>query len=95
MGLSEAFLTRGDSLFIYTSPDMINGKTLLVVSPWLLFCIEALIVSAFFVLLSIRLVRPVRYKKAASTSEAAVNKIAERLFRRIVRKRRLLIVSRL
>ncbi len=65
MGISEAFLSRGDSLFIYTSTQMINGKTLLVVSPWLLFCIEAFIVSAILVLLSIRLVRPVRYKKAA------------------------------
>lgn len=63
MGLSEAFLSRGDSLFIYTSTQMLNGKTLLVMSPWLLFCIEAFIMSVILVLLSIRLVRPIRYKK--------------------------------
>lgn len=73
MGLSEAFLSRGDSLFIYTSTQMLNGKTLLVVSPWLLFCIEAFIVSALFVLLSIRLVRPVRYKKATRSQTYAPN----------------------
>lgn len=66
MSLSEAFLLRGDSLFIYTSTQMINGKTMLVVSPWLVFCLEALLLSGILVLFSIRLVRPVRYKKVAS-----------------------------
>jgi hypothetical protein len=68
MSLSEAFLTKGDPLFIYTTTDLLNGHTLLVVSPWLLFCIEALVISAVLVLLSIRNVQPVHYKKVAFTA---------------------------
>lgn len=62
MGLSEGFLSNGDPLFIYTNTTIANGKTMLVVSPWLLFCIEALLVSVVLILLSIRNVQPVRYK---------------------------------
>lgn len=61
MGLSEAFLMNGDSLFIYTNNTYLNGHNLLVVSPWLVFCIEALILSAIFILISIRAVQPVHY----------------------------------
>jgi ABC-type transport system involved in multi-copper enzyme maturation permease subunit len=62
MGISEAFLLKGDPLFIYTTTDLLSGHTLLVVSPWLLFCIEALLISAVLVLLSIRNVQPVHYR---------------------------------
>lgn len=62
MGMSEAFYMGGDPLFIYTSTTKVNGHTMLIISPWLLFCIESLVVSAILVLLSIRLVRPVGYK---------------------------------
>lgn len=61
MTLTEWRLTEGDPLFIYTNTTIANGKTLLVVSPWLLFCIEALLISAVLILLSIRNVQPVRY----------------------------------
>jgi ABC-2 type transport system permease protein len=70
MGMSETFITQGDPLFIYTSTTKLNGETLLVVSPWLLFCIEAVLVSAILVLLSIRLVQPVRYKSRGRGSVA-------------------------
>lgn len=63
MGLSEAFYVQGQSLFIYTSDEILRGHTLLVVSPWLLFCIEALWLSAVLVVWSIRLVKPIRYKR--------------------------------
>jgi len=61
MILSETLLLNGDSLFIYTSTTLSNGHTILVVSPWLLFCVESLLASALLVLLSIRFVQPVRY----------------------------------
>lgn len=61
MIISETFITNGDPLFIYTSTQYQNGQELLVVSPWLLFCIEALIFSAIFVLIAIRAVEPVHY----------------------------------
>jgi hypothetical protein len=63
MGISDAFYSQGQPLFIYTSDEILRGHTLLVISPWLLFCIEALWVSAFLVIWSIRLVKPIRYKR--------------------------------
>jgi hypothetical protein len=63
MGISESFYLMGHSLFIYTNDELMRGHTLLVVSPWLLFCIEALCVSAVLILLSIRSVQPVRAHK--------------------------------
>lgn len=63
MGISEARYLAGDSLFIYTSDDILNNHTLFVISPWLLFCIEALWLSAVLVVWSIRLVKPIRYKR--------------------------------
>ena len=59
MIISEMFISNGDPLFIYTSTQYLNGKELFIVSPWLLFCIEALIFSAIFVLIAIRAVQPV------------------------------------
>ncbi len=61
MALSETFLTNGDSLFIYTNNTYLNGHELWIVSPWLVFCIEALILSAIFILISVRAVQPVHY----------------------------------
>jgi hypothetical protein len=60
MILSESFYLMGHPLFIYTRSDLLSGHTLLVVSPWLLFCIEALLISALLIALSIRLVKPGR-----------------------------------
>jgi ABC-2 type transport system permease protein len=64
MILSETLLMNGDPLFVYTSTTILNGKTLLVVSPWLIFCVEALLLSAVLVLLSIRQVQPIRMRNA-------------------------------
>ena len=63
MGISEAFFVAGQPLFIYTNDEILRGHTLLVISPWLLFCIEALWLSAILVVWSIRLVKPIRYKR--------------------------------
>lgn len=65
MGISETFYTQGDSLFIYTTTRFLNGQPLLVVSPWLLFCIEALLLSTILILISIRKVQPIRYRSHA------------------------------
>jgi ABC-type transport system involved in multi-copper enzyme maturation permease subunit len=64
MGMSEALYKRGDSMFIYTTDNLLSGHTLLVVSPWLVFCIEAVLLSALLVFFSIRKVQPVRYKSS-------------------------------
>ena len=49
MAFSESFYALGQPLFIYTNSDLLSGHTLLVVSPWLLFCIEALLVSVLLI----------------------------------------------
>jgi hypothetical protein len=61
MGISEAFYLMGHPLFIYTNDELLQGHTLFVISPWLLFCMIALVLSAILIALSIRLVKPVRY----------------------------------
>ncbi|MEA2573439.1 MAG: type transport system permease protein [Chloroflexia bacterium] len=68
MIISELFISNGDPLFIYSSTQYLNGRELLVVSPWLLFCIEALIFSTIFVLISIRAVQPVHIKRQGKRS---------------------------
>jgi ABC-2 type transport system permease protein len=65
MIFSETFLLNGDPLFIYTNTTISPGHTILVVSPWLLFCIEAVLASALLVLLSIRFVQPVKYGRGS------------------------------
>jgi ABC-type transport system involved in multi-copper enzyme maturation permease subunit len=62
MSLSEAFFLQGQPLFIYTSTEIWPGHSLFVISPWLIFCIEALLVSALLVVISVRRVKPVRYR---------------------------------
>jgi hypothetical protein len=73
MGISEAFYLMGHPLFIYTNDEILRGHTLLVVSPWLLFCIEALWLSAVLVVLSIRLVKPIRSRRHEAQTPADRN----------------------
>ena len=72
MILSETFYTSGQPLFIYSTDQLLSGHTLFVVSPWLLFCIEALLVSALLIWLSVRLVRPIRYKRRIDNNTPTV-----------------------
>lgn len=65
MIISEMFISNGDPLFVYSTTQYLNGKELFVVSPWLLFCIEALVFSTIFVLISIRAVQPVHIARQA------------------------------
>ncbi|HKP51814.1 MAG TPA: ABC transporter permease subunit [Chloroflexia bacterium] len=71
LGMSEMYYLRGDSLFIYTTDNWgmfsSNGNTVLIISPWLLFCIEALLFSAILIFFSISRVQPVRYKSPLSS----------------------------
>jgi hypothetical protein len=62
MSLSEAFYLQGQPLFIYANSDIWHGHSLFVVSPWLIFCIEALLVSALLITISIRRVKPIHYR---------------------------------
>jgi ABC-2 type transport system permease protein len=68
MGMSEALYRRGDSMFIYTTDNLLSGHNLLIVSPWLVFCIEAVLLSALLIFLSVRRVQPVRYKSPTRPS---------------------------
>jgi ABC-2 type transport system permease protein len=74
MGLSEALLSQGKSLFIDTIdlPGGTASTPLLIVSPWLVFCVEALLLSLVLVLISIRLVQPVHYRSHPKTVESNV-----------------------
>src|SRR4029453_14391643 len=71
MVISEGFYMMGHPLFIYTNSDILSGHTPFVISPWLLFCIEALLVSLLLVALSVRFVKPIRYKRSVSKRDAA------------------------
>jgi hypothetical protein len=62
----------GHPLFIYTNDQLLSGHTLLVVSPWLLFCIEALLVSLILVALSVRMVKPIHYRRGTIDREPDV-----------------------
>jgi hypothetical protein len=63
MGISEAFYLMGHPLFMYTRDDLLAGETLFVISPWLLFCFLAVLISAVLITLSVQFVKPVRYKR--------------------------------
>jgi ABC-type transport system involved in multi-copper enzyme maturation permease subunit len=58
MVISETLYLGGQPLFIYSTDKLLSGHSLLVISPWLIFCVEALLVSIVLVWLSVRLVRP-------------------------------------
>jgi ABC-2 type transport system permease protein len=62
LGISETFYLMGHPLFFYTRNDLLSGHTLFIVSPWLLFCIMAVIISVVLIAFSIRFIKPVRYK---------------------------------
>ena len=63
MGFSEAFLRQGKSLFIFTDTSLVNGTSLLIVQPWLVFCILALIGSVILLMFSTRMLPPVRARR--------------------------------
>jgi ABC-2 type transport system permease protein len=73
MAISETFYAMGHPLFIYTRDDLLNGNTLFVISPWLLFCIEALIVSAILLAFSVRNVKPIHYRRSVYNYEVPSN----------------------
>jgi ABC-2 type transport system permease protein len=66
MIISEAFYLMGHPLFMYTRDDLLSGHTLFVVSPWLLFCFMAVLISTILIALSIRFVKPVRYRNRSA-----------------------------
>jgi hypothetical protein len=61
MGLSETFYLRGDPLFIYTTDELVSGQEMLIMSPWLVFCLEAIALSALLIWIAIRKLRPTWY----------------------------------
>ncbi len=71
MIISEVFVMRGDPLFVYTSTQVLPGHDIFVMSPWLIFCIEALIISLLLVLASTHLVRPIRARRVTGQGSGA------------------------
>lgn len=72
MALSDTFLLNGDPLFIYNTTKLLNGRSIFVVSPWLIFCLEAAILSILLIAVAIRAVRPTRYIATPSYAQAPV-----------------------
>ncbi len=58
MAISENYLQSGKPLFFFT--DMVNGQTVPIVQPWLVYCLLALLGSAILLAISTRLLPPVR-----------------------------------
>jgi ABC-2 type transport system permease protein len=68
MGFSEAFFRAGKPLFAYVDSGLINGKSILIIQPWLVFCLIALAGSAGLLAFSVRRLPPVRARRAATAA---------------------------
>ncbi len=60
MGLSEAYVRAGKGLFWFTDTTLVNGQTLWLPQPWLVFCGLALLGSWLLLALGVRVLPPVR-----------------------------------
>jgi len=72
MGLSETFVRAGHPLFFYTDDRLINGQTIFILQPWVLYCLLAVIVSALLLAWSVRLLPPVRRHQALAAARQAI-----------------------
>lgn len=77
LGITAASLAEGENAFYFEIPS--NVGDLLVPSPWLVFVFISVLFSALFLVLSVRLLKPVQYEigrqkavqKAEKSEEAA------------------------
>lgn len=58
LGMTEALLSRGDSPFFSIIPY--RGGNMLIPSPWLAYVVLAALLSAVLILLSVRMLRPMK-----------------------------------
>jgi ABC-2 type transport system permease protein len=60
LGITEAALTGGENPFYFTLPS--KGGDLLLPSPWLVYLFLTVLATGLFLVLSVRLLRPVQYE---------------------------------
>lgn len=60
LGITKASLSSGENPFFFTVPS--NGGDLLVPSPWLVYLFLTVLATGLFLVLSVRLLRPVQYE---------------------------------
>ncbi len=60
MGISEAYVRQGKGLLWFTDTTIVNGHTLWLPQPWLVFCVLALLGSGLLLALGVRVLPPVR-----------------------------------
>ncbi|NOK60616.1 MAG: ABC-type Na+ efflux pump, permease component [Chloroflexi bacterium AL-W] len=57
LGMSEAFIIADEGVFLITL-DLANNITIVIPSPWIVFMILSFLFSVFFILISMRRLRP-------------------------------------
>jgi ABC-type transport system involved in multi-copper enzyme maturation permease subunit len=57
---TEILILSNQPLFFSTAPNPLGGGTVLIVGPWLIYTVMALIFTVIFFVLSLRLARPTR-----------------------------------
>lgn len=60
LGITASSLANGENAFFFTVPS--NSGDLLVPSPWLVYLFIATLLTALFLVLSVRLLKPVQYE---------------------------------
>ena len=61
LGITEATLSSGESPFFFSIPAADIGKVW-VPSPWLVYLFLTCLATAFFLVLAVRLLKPVQYE---------------------------------
>ena len=79
MGFSEAFFRAGKPLFAYVDSSLINGKSILIIQPWLVFCMIALVGSLALLAFSVRRLPPVRAHKARGATQPPIAPVPARV----------------
>ena len=72
MGFSEAFFRAGKPLFAYVNSSLINGTSILIIQPWLVFCAIALVGSVALLAFSVRRLPPVRAHRARAATQPPI-----------------------
>ena len=68
MGISEVYVRQGKGLFWFTETTLVNGQSLWLPQPWLVFCGLALLGSGLLLALGVRVLPPVRRRVPSALS---------------------------
>ena len=69
MGISEVYVRQGKGLLWFTDTTLVNGQTLWVPQPWLVFCVLALLGSVLLLALAVRVLPPVRRRQPSELAD--------------------------